>query len=132
MFSALSHWRGTAPVNALLVQGGITLALVLFGDLTRNGFATMVEYTAPVFWFFFLLTAVSLFVLRIREPKTARPFKMPLYPIIPVVFCLTSAYLLFSSIVGTGIGALVGVAVLAAGVPVLLLARLRSSGETDA
>ena len=39
------------------------------GRLTRRGFETMVEYTAPVFWFFFLLAGVSLLVLRRREPR---------------------------------------------------------------
>ena len=87
----------------------------------------MVEYTAPVFWLFFLLTGVSLFILRAREPETLRPFRVPLYPLIPVLFCATSAYLLYSSIAYTGIGALVSVAVLAAGVFVLLAARYQQS-----
>lgn len=126
MFAALGRWRGGSPVNAMLTQGGIALALVLLGSLTRTGFATMVEYTAPVFWFFFLLTGLSLFVLRVREPDTPRPFRVPLYPFTPIVFCATSAYLLYASIMHTGIGALVGVIVLACGVPVLWYARMRS------
>ncbi len=76
LFSALGRWRGSAPVNALLVQAGIALALVLLGTTTRSGFETMVEFTAPVFWFFFLLAGVSLFMLRAREPGP-RPFPVP-------------------------------------------------------
>ena len=41
--------RGANPANAFLMQGGIALALVLLGAFTRDGFQTMVEYTAPVF-----------------------------------------------------------------------------------
>jgi basic amino acid/polyamine antiporter, APA family len=126
LFSALGRWRGSAPVNALLVQGGITLCLVFLGSVTRTGFETMVEYTAPVFWFFFLLTGISLFVLRVRKPDVPRPFRAPFYPLTPIVFCLTSAYLLYASIMHTGIGALVGIAVLLAGIPALLLTRLHS------
>src|SRR3546814_12107984 len=70
-----------------------------------------------------LLTGIALFVLRIREPGRERPFEVPLYPLTPVLFCLTSAYLLYSSINYTGTGALVGVAVLVLGLPLLLLAR---------
>jgi APA family basic amino acid/polyamine antiporter len=105
------------------VQGAVALALVLLGALTRRGFETMVEYTAPVFWLFFLLTGVSLFVLRRREPSTPRPFRVPLYPLTPLAFCATCAYLLYASLMYTGIGALVGLAVLAAGVLVLVLVR---------
>jgi amino acid transporter len=101
--------------------------LVVLGSLQRDGFKTMVDYTAPVFWFFFLLTGVSLFILRFKEPNVPRPFRVPLYPLTPILFCLTCGYLLYSSLVYTGIGALVGVAVVAAGIPVLLWMQRRSS-----
>jgi len=132
MFSLLGRWnaRAGSPVNALLVQGAISLALVGVGALTRRGFETMVDYTAPVFWFFFLLTGVSLLVLRRREPDVVRPFRVPLYPLTPLLFCATCAYLLYSSLAYTGAGALVGVAVLATGlVPLALMRRKVRSGN---
>lgn len=124
-FRVLGQWsaRTGSPVNALLVQGAITLALVGLGSATRQGFQTMVEYTAPVFWLFFLLTGVSLFVLRRREPHVRRPFRVPLYPLSPLLFCATCAYLLYASLAYTGLGALVGVAVLGLGALVLALGR---------
>jgi basic amino acid/polyamine antiporter, APA family len=122
LLAPLGRWneRAGAPVNALLLQGAMALALVGLGGVTRKGFETMVEYTAPVFWLFFLLTAVSVFVLRIREPDAPRPFRVPLYPLTPLLFCATCAYLLHSSIAYTGVGALFGLAVLGLGVPLWL------------
>jgi basic amino acid/polyamine antiporter, APA family len=115
--------RGENPANAFLLQGGIALALVLFGAFDRNGFKTMVDYTAPVFWFFILLVGASLFVLRWREPERERPYRVPLYPLTPLLFCLTGAYMLHSSVAYTGSGALVGIVVLLLGLPLLLLER---------
>ncbi len=117
----LDRWspRVDAPVNALLAQGVIALALALLGAWTRNGFETMVEYTAPVFWLFLFLTGLSLFVLRYTDPGV-RPFRVPLYPLTPLLFCATSAYLLYSSLVYTGIGAFIGVGVLAVGAILLV------------
>ncbi len=125
-FRLLGKWNegNGVPGNALLVQGIISLALVAFGSGTRNGFETMVEYTAPVFWFFFLLSGVSLFVLRRKEPEIARPFRVPLYPLTPIFFCLTCFYMLQSSVMVTGVGALIGLAVLVAGALLFLLARI--------
>jgi amino acid transporter len=125
LFGWLGHWneRTQTPLNALIVQGAITLALILLGTLTRSGFATMVEYTAPVFWFFLLLTTLSLFVLRTVEPDVWRSFRVPLYPLTPLIFCTTCVYMLLASLTYTGIGALVGVGVLLTGVPLLLLVR---------
>ncbi len=122
-FSFLGKWKSRVegPVNAFLVQGGIALVLVSFGLFSRSGFETMIDYTAPVFWFFLLLIGISLFVLRKKEPHVKRPFKVPLYPVLPVLFCITSTYLLYSSIVYTGWGSLAGIAVLIVGALILVV-----------
>ena len=123
----LRMWSSTGnnPRNAILAQSIIAMVLVLFGAMARDGFKAMVEYTAPVFWFFLFLVGVSAFVLRHREPDRERPFRMPLYPVTPSLFCLTCLYLLYSSVVYTGRGALVGVAVLLLGVPLLFVVRTK-------
>jgi amino acid transporter len=122
-FRLLGRWHGArqTPVNALLVQAVIALVLIVIGALTRRGFETMVDYTAPVFWTFILLAGLALFVLRRREPERPRPFRVPFYPLTPLVFCATCAYLLYSSLAYTRLGALLGVAVVVAGAVVLLL-----------
>jgi amino acid transporter len=117
------HERTSTPVNALVVQGLISMGLVALGAATRKGFSTMVDYTAPVFWFFFLLTGLSLFILRNTDAETQRPFHTPLYPLTPLLFCVFCVYMLQSSLSYTGVGALFGVAVLLAGIPVLMLVR---------
>ncbi len=125
-FSGLGRWhQGTnSPTTALAVQGVIALALVLVGAMTRKGVETMIEFTAPVFWFFFLLAGVSLFVLRWREPHVHRPFRVPLYPLTPLLFCATSAWLFYSSVRYAGVGSLLGLAVLGVGALLLLLTRV--------
>ena len=118
--------EGGTPRRALLAQGGVSLVLVAFGAATRAGFETLVAYTAPVFWLTLLLMGLALFVLRRRDPTRARPFRVPLYPATPLLFCATSAAMLYSSVAYAGPGALLGVVVMLAGVPVLLLGRARS------
>jgi amino acid transporter len=133
VFRLLGRWHPTTgtPVNALLVQGAIALALIGLGARTRDGFRTMVDYTAPVFWFFLLLTTVALMVLRRRDPDRPRPFRVPLYPLTPLAFCAASGYLLYSSLDYTGRGALVGVGVLLIGALVLLVTGGRSLSSPE-
>lgn len=125
LFRLLGRWHqhANSPVNALLIQGMIALVLVLIGTLARQGFQTMVEYTAPVFWFFFFMVGLSVIVLRIKEPDVVRRFRTPLYPLLPLFFCASCIYMLRASLAYTGIGALVGLAVLVTGIPVFWLAR---------
>jgi basic amino acid/polyamine antiporter, APA family len=127
LFDFLGRWheRANTPTNALVVQGVIALLLVFAGTLARQGFVTMVEYTAPVFWLFFFFAGLSLIVLRVKEPDVERPFRVPLYPVTPLLFCAACLYMLQSSLAYTGTGALAGVIVLLAGFPVLFAARQR-------
>ena len=96
----LGGWNGDrgVPTAAFLAQGAIALALIAFGALQKDGFEAMVEFTAPVFWGFLCLVGIALFVLRHRERRCPRPFRVPLYPLTPAVFVLVCAYLFYSSI----------------------------------
>lgn len=132
ILSKLSKWdakRGT-PTNAMLIQGLAALALVLLGTLTGSGFKAMVEFTAPVFWLFFLLAGLSLFVLRYKEPHTERPFKVPFYPVLPLIFNATCIYMLWASlsyVYSQSLGGLnaawIGVGVLAIGLVLLMVVQ---------
>ena len=117
--------RGT-PAAAMLVQCAAALLLVGLGAAFGSGFKSMVEFTAPVFWLFFLLAGLSLFVLRRREPGLARPFRVPLFPLLPLLFCGVCAWMLWSSLsyvysqqLGGLNAAWIGVAVLAIGLLLL-------------
>lgn len=112
-----------APANALVFQGAIALVLVIIGAWSKQAISTMVDYTAPVFWTFMLLTTVSLFVFRFRKTSKSEFYRVPLYPLPPVLFLLACIYMLYSSLVFTGTGALVGAGILVAGIPFYFLAR---------
>ncbi|HEY8250126.1 MAG TPA: amino acid permease [Burkholderiales bacterium] len=131
-FGKLGAWResGSTPANALILQGAVTLVLVLASTFTPDGFSAMVAYTSPVFWTFFLLTALTLFVFRRREPQ-APAFRVPLYPVVPIAFCIACVYMLYSSVnyvrfaVEFGVAVFAGLAIMALGIPLYFLARNR-------
>lgn len=120
-FHLLGRWNRffNAPINALLLQGIIAFGLVILGSITQEAVTTMVDYTAPVFWFFILLTTFSLFVFRNNNANPPQDsFRVPFYPLTPILFILACLYLLYSSIMFTGLGSLVGIAILLVGLPV--------------
>ncbi len=123
----LGRWHDLrhTPVNALVLQGSVALILVALGTGAHDGFVMMVEYTAPVFWLFFLMVGVSIFLLRHKHPNVRRPFVVPFYPLTPLVFCAICLFMLYSSLVFTGRGSLVGICVLLSGIPLIILQRKR-------
>jgi amino acid transporter len=161
VFAWLGTWsRRRAPVAAIVTQAVVALAMVFGVGTTAGrgsidaalgalgvhglpweayfgGFETLVAGSAPVFWAFFLLTGVSVFVLRLKDRGRERPFSVPYFPFPPLVFCATCAYMLYSSLAYAGWLALLGLLPLAVGVPLFLIdlrRERRDSGqvaETD-
>jgi amino acid transporter len=147
LFSWLGRWhqRRGVPVGALLAQALITLAMIAvvgtsvgqngINDLLgrtglapvawqgHGGFETLLRCTAPVFWSFFLLTGLSLFVLRWRDRGLRRPFSVPLFPLLPLLFCATCGYMLWSAIGYAGKLGLVGGLLLVIGLPLYAVSR---------
>lgn len=96
----IAGWNGGrgVPTHAFLLQSAVALALIAFGAAQKDGFEAMVEFTAPVFWSFLLLVGVALIVLRQRDAAAIRPFRVPLYPLTPILFIAVCAFLLYSSV----------------------------------
>jgi amino acid transporter len=90
----------------------------------RKGFDTLLRCTAPVFWLFFLLTGISLFVLRILDRRRERPFPVPFFPVLPLIFCATCAYMLYGGIQYAGNLGLIGGLLLLAGLPLYWISCL--------
>ena len=123
--ASLGGWnteRGI-PVAGIVSQGIMGLALVAFGTYTRDGFVTMVDYSSPVFWAFLMLSGFAVILLRHKRPDLPRPYRVPFYPVLPLVFCASCAFVLWSSLEYVKLGALAGVAMLGVGALFLLWVR---------
>ena len=122
IFSWIGDWHESGtPRKAIFLQCLIAIVLILGASLERESFKSLVEFTAPVFWFFILLIGISVFILRKKNPQQVIPCPVPFYPVLPILFVLTVAWLLWSSIAYSGWGALYGVACLAVGAVILLI-----------
>ncbi len=116
------------PRRALLVEGAFALLLVVFGSFANSGFNAMVEYMTPVYWLFLALSSLALILLRRRYPDVPRPIRVPLYPVLPLLFFALCLYMLWSSLAYVGYGAFLGVAVLAVGGVLQVFLSARPNG----
>jgi amino acid transporter len=156
IFSWMGHWnpRFNSPIRSLVTQAGVSLLLIVgvgtdagrsaidralnavgLSQLPwaeyRGGFNTLVAGTTPVFWLFFLLTGVSLLVLRVKDRTRPRPFTTPLYPVVPLVFIAVCGYMLYASLVYARALCLLGVVPLLIGIPLFLIGG-RQTGSRHA
>ena len=125
----LGQWQVDigSPKQALLLQAVISIGLIALGTQEADGFSAMVEFTAPVFWGFLFLVGLSLLWLRQTDAHAVRPFKVPLYPVLPLIFCAVCAWLTYSSITYAISQKAIHVSMwlIASGVLALLILRVR-------
>lgn len=124
MIAVVATEKGHDALNRLLTVLG--LSPILFGEF-RSDFEKLVSGSAPVFWGFFLLTGFSLIILRFKDPQRERPFRLPLplFPLLPLIFCGTCVYMLYSAIDYAKYLSLIGVVPLLLGVPLYFLSGKR-------
>jgi amino acid transporter len=94
-FGLLGRWsrRGT-PAVALAVQGAIAVVLIL----ALGSFINAVLYTAAVVYSFYAATTLAVIRLRHLHPARPRPFRVPGYPIVPIIFVTACLFLIWSAI----------------------------------
>lgn len=123
----LGRWVGAVhpvyrtPHRAILVQA--VWAIVLVSTGTYRALFTRVVYTE---WIFFALMAIGL--VRLRRREAYRPaYRVWGYPMVPAIFIVCSAYVVFKQIVTDGTNAWIGLGLVAAGWPVYALLLKRPS-----
>lgn len=100
------------PVNAVLAQAGWASVLAISGT-----FDTLTDSVVFASCLFYAMSAAAVIIFRQREPDLPRPFKTWGYPFTPVIFVLVSVALLASALYATPKQALLGVGVIALGIP---------------
>src|ERR1017187_8153515 len=118
------HPRFHTPSVSLAVQCGLSIALLLLGGSFRQLFSLAIFAE----WLFYMIAGSTVFVFRRREPEVDRPYRVLGYPVVPAVFILASAALLYYTFTDNLANSAAGCLVILAGVPVFYyFARRRAS-----
>jgi APA family basic amino acid/polyamine antiporter len=120
--------RTRVPYVAIVLQGMAAAAIAMTGSYEQ-----ILSYVVAVDWIFFGLAAASLFALRRRDAErgVARSsFDTPGHPLTTLAFIAVSALVVLNTLWRYPVQSLIGLAILASGVPVYYLWR-RSSGAGE-
>jgi len=101
------------PFIAALVQLAIACIMMTLGT-----FDLLTDMLIFVMWSFSMLLFLAVFILRKRAPEMPRPYKVPLYPVVPLIAMLGGGFILIMTLITTPGLALTGIGVTAIGVPV--------------
>jgi len=114
-FSALGyvHPRYHTPSTAIVVQAGLSILLLLLGGSFRQFFSLAIFAE----WLFYMIAGSTVFVFRVREADAVRPYRVWGYPIVPFLFVLASAVLLYYTFTDNLRNSALGCLVILVGVP---------------
>ena len=101
------------PVTSVLLVGTFSMILALIGS-----FDTLTDYAVFAMWIFYALITGSIFIYRRKYPHLERPYRAWGYPVVPVVFLLVAAWLLYRAIVDSPLQSVTGLVLIALGLPV--------------
>jgi APA family basic amino acid/polyamine antiporter len=107
------HRRFRTPANALILEGALAVIYIFSGT-----FNTLTDLLVFVLWIFFVSGVFGVFLLRRRRPARGNRYKVPLYPITPIVGILGGTYILISTILSDPVKSTVGIIITLAGLPV--------------
>jgi APA family basic amino acid/polyamine antiporter len=138
-FLGKTHPRWGTPYAAILIQTGAAIAMVfLLRDPKEPGklFDKLTTYFVVVEWFALLFTVAAVMVLRAKMPAAERPYRTPLYPLVPLVFLLGTGAGLAAIVWGEWVDGnrspVYGLFIAAAGFPVFWIwRRLRGPSVTN-
>jgi amino acid transporter len=119
------------PARAAAEALGVPLPAGFGRPREANFFEQLVVCTTPVFWLFLSITGLALPVLRWRDPTRPRPYRVPGYPVVPLLFCGSSLFMFEEStryaLKEQPAEALILAGLLLLGVPLYVLTRLRNT-----
>ncbi len=118
--------RNGIPANAVLAQAGLTLLLLLTAT-----FEQVLVYAQLALLACSFLTVLGLFVLRVRQPDLPRPYRVPLYPLTPLLFLAISGFALAHTAVARPVEAALGLLTLAVALGVYALVARRENRNPE-
>jgi APA family basic amino acid/polyamine antiporter len=117
------HPRFHTPWASLVMQAAISSLLLL----AIGKFQALFSLAIFSEWAFYALTAATVFVFRVREPETPRPYRVSGYPVVPALFIVAALVLLVFSFMDQPRNSLAGAIVILCGVPLHLWFQRRES-----
>lgn len=130
-FAAKLHPRHRTPTGGILIQAVWAIALVLSGT-----YGQLLDYVVFGDWIFFGLIVATIFGYRRRDADSpyepAKTYRAPGYPLLPALFVITAAFVVASAIWSNPRNAMLGVVLIALGIPAFLFWRRQSRADARA
>ncbi|SCH37068.1 Serine/threonine exchanger SteT [uncultured Clostridium sp.] len=105
--------KGGSPTNSTWLVAILACIYALSGQ-----FNLLTDLTVFIVWVFYVLTFIGVIKLRKDNPDLDRPYKVPLYPLIPIIAIVGGLFVIVNQLITATIIALGGIIITLIGIPV--------------
>ena len=112
------------PVVGAFIVDAIAIVMILLGNFT-----VLTDMLVFVMWTFNTMLSVAVIILRKREPELKRPFKVPWYPIIPIISVIGGIFIVVSTIINQFVLSIIGIGLTLLGLPIYYYMQNKNKGE---
>lgn len=110
------HPKLQTPMFAIIAGAVWSAILAITGT-----FDQLLTYVVFVGWIFYSLAAASVLVYRKRDPEAVRPYRVPGYPVTPLLFIIAAAALVLNTIFTQPTRAAIGLGMVMLGAPAYII-----------
>ncbi|UXV42257.1 APC family permease [Staphylococcus simulans] len=98
--------------------GGVIQLVIATIMMLLGAFDTITNMLIFVIWTFYCMAFLAVILLRKREPELQRPYRVPLYPVIPIIALAAGIFVLINTLIIQSVLAIIGIVVTLAGIPI--------------
>ena len=110
------HPKFNTPTNALIMQALLAVVYIFSGT-----FNALTDLLIFVLWIFFTMGVFGVFILRKRGMSDKKAYRVPLYPITPIIGIAGGLFILGSTVLSRFSGSMIGIGITLVGLPVYYL-----------
>ncbi|MGM9903503.1 amino acid permease [Enterococcus sp. 10A9_DIV0425] len=103
--------------NKIPYIAGILELVIAIGMMMVGGFDMLTDMLVFVIWIFYTLVFIAVIKLRKTEPDLVRPYKVPLYPVIPIIAIIGGVFIIVMTLINQFQLAMTGILITALGIP---------------
>ncbi|KDR93953.1 serine/threonine exchange transporter, LAT family (TC 2.A.3.8.12) [Peptoclostridium litorale DSM 5388] len=109
------HEKYDTPVNS-----GIIIVVLAIAFTFTGKFDQLTDLLTFTIWIFYVMTFAAVMILRKKMPDMHRPYRVPLYPVLPLVAIIGGLYIIVNTLLTQPMNASLGLLITALGLPVYM------------
>jgi APA family basic amino acid/polyamine antiporter len=119
--------KTNVPVFGLIIQGIWSAMLAMSGK-----YGDLLEYVVFAALLFYVATVAAVMVLRKTKPDVERPYKIPLYPILPILYLISAVAIMGGQVFAKFEYSGKGLLIILSGLPIYFVWRALQKRSTPA